>query len=66
MNWISEIKPDNSDYYSNCFFALAMTSNPWTIATVIEADMEAAYAGYSIDAQQTACFSSFGGNGNSA
>lgn len=44
----------------------AMTSNPWTIATVIEADMEAAYAGYSIDAQQTACFSSFGGNGNSA
>ena len=48
------------------FFALAMTSNPWTIATVIEADMEAAYAGYSIDAQQTACFSSFGGNGNSA
>jgi len=40
----------------------AMTSNPWTIATAIEEDVEAAYAGYSIDAQQTACISSFGGD----
>lgn len=39
-----------------------MTSNPWTIATAIEEDVEAAYAGYSIDAQQTACISSFGGD----
>ena len=43
-------------------FISAMTSNPWTIATAIEEDVEAAYAGYSIDAQQTACISSFGGD----
>merc|ERR1719232_1455249 len=39
----------------------AMTSNAWSFQTNVEADMEAAYTGYSIDAQQTACTSSFGG-----
>ena len=42
-----------------------MTSNAWSFQTNVEADMEAAYTGYSIDAQQTACTSSFGGDNNS-
>jgi len=43
----------------------AMTANAWSFQTMIESDVEEAYTGYSIDAQQTACTSSFGGDQNS-
>jgi len=43
----------------------AMTSNAWSFQTNVEADTEDAFTGYSIDAQQTACSSSFGGEQNS-
>jgi len=43
----------------------AMPSNAWSFQTNVEADMEDAFTGYSIDAQQTACSSSFGGEANS-
>ena len=38
-----------------------MASNPWSFATAVEEAVSAAYTGYSIDAQQTGCISSFGG-----